>query len=92
MHSLNVGLREAHDLSERVAGILHGTGTPAELEAYEAERQAEWKVLAGIGGAPRASADTDPFVARNAARILGCTPASGAELRALLGQAGLTLP
>jgi hypothetical protein len=90
MQSLNVGLREAHDLGERMAGILHGAATAADLETYDDRRQAEWRLLSGQAGAPTGGADA--FVKRHATRILTSTPASGAELRLLLGQVGLSLP
>jgi 2-polyprenyl-6-methoxyphenol hydroxylase-like FAD-dependent oxidoreductase len=91
MHSMNVGLREAADLAERFEGILHRDRPEAILEEYNRERRAEWKTLLGVDGGARPTGAADPFVARNAERLLSSAPASGEALDRLLGQVGLRL-
>jgi 2-polyprenyl-6-methoxyphenol hydroxylase-like FAD-dependent oxidoreductase len=92
VHSMNIGMREAHGLAERLAANLRGTASPGLLERYEVERRAEWKqLLAGADAlvpGPRAS----DWVQARAGRILSSIPASGEDLRLLLGQLGLELP
>jgi len=86
--SMNVGLREAHDLAQRIAAALGG-GDPAALESYQAERVDEWKAL--LGGARGVSAQLPAWLAESKDRIPACIPASGDDLQALLGQLGLAL-
>lgn len=89
VHSMNVGLREAHDLAGRFESVLRGTTTVADLATYGEEREREWTGLLGGTGSVKVTADASAFVREHAARILDCTPASGAHLQALLGQVGL---
>jgi len=72
VHSMNVGLREGHDLAARMAGAEAG-----DLTGYDAERQAEWRALLGLTPTPLASGDA--WIAGQAARLLATLPASGAE-------------
>jgi 2-polyprenyl-6-methoxyphenol hydroxylase-like FAD-dependent oxidoreductase len=72
VRSMNVGLREARDLAERLANGLSGADAPALLEAYERERLAEWRGLLEL--------ERGAVGARQGERILACLPASGPEL------------
>lgn len=95
VHSMNVGLREADELATRLAGVLRRGEALAGLDAYGAARQREWRGLLGLDGPPAATgagANTDRWLAARAGRLLRALPASGAELRQLLAQAGLALP
>jgi 2-polyprenyl-6-methoxyphenol hydroxylase-like FAD-dependent oxidoreductase len=87
VQSMNVGLREAHDLAGAIAGCLRDGGGPAGLESYGRARQAEWTRLLVQG--PKAGAKTDPWIASNATRLLPCIPASGEDLSRLAAQIGL---
>lgn len=78
--SMNVGLREAHDIAERISAALASGGDPSTLASYGAERQEEWRGLLGL----------DPRFAR-AERLLPCIPASGKDLKGLLRQIGVQL-
>ena len=49
-----------------------------------------WERLLEPGRTVSPRSGADPWVARNAARILACIPASGDELEPLLSQVGLT--
>lgn len=78
VRSMNVGLREARDLADRVARVAGGQGSLDLLRAYGAERLEEWQGLLGLerqGG--------------RGARLRACLPASGPELETLARAAGL---
>lgn len=89
IQSMNVGLREAKDLAGRFESVLRGKASLDDLAAYNEDREREWSRILGGAGAVRATEAASPFVRENAARILDCTPGSGAHLEALLAQAGL---
>lgn len=87
--SMNVGLREAHELAWRMAEILRGRLPHQTLERYDRERRREWRHLLGLSGALCANGQTSPWVRQHADRILPCVPASGESLDLLLEQIGL---
>ena len=89
--SMNIGIREAQDLAERISGILTQGKSPDLLKSYSAERTAEWKKLLDPGDSLRARSGAPDWARENARRILPCAPASGAALAQLLGQLGLEL-
>ncbi len=91
LHSMNVGFREARDLVECIHAILRRNASSACLDRYAAERTAEWRLLFNSDNTLRVTERADRFVKRNAERILSCTPASGPNLRNLLGNLGLDL-
>ena len=86
---MNVGLREAADLAGIVTDILHDGDTPQRLEAYNRERLAEWRFLLGREGGLVPGEQAEPWVARNAGRLLPCLPASGRDLIELARRLGL---
>lgn len=86
--SMNVGLREAVDLAERIAAAIGG-GKDGTLARYGEERSAEWRRLLGIDAELRGAAGT--WATSRAARILPSIPASGDDLEALAGTLGLKL-
>lgn len=90
-HSMNVGLLEARELADTLADIVAGRDSPAHLDAYNQRRLAQWRFLLGLENGLRPSATCDPWVAGQAARILGCLPASGPELRAMAQGLGLEM-
>lgn len=92
VHSVNVGLREAHDLAATLADVLDGARGPEALTAFEEGRQAEWRRLLGLDGAAVVPGVTTSWVAARVDRFCACTPASGPHLDALLAQVGLALP
>jgi len=89
--SMNVGIREAQDLAERISGITTEGKSPDLLKSYVAERTAEWSKLLDPGDTLRARSGAPDWARENAKRILPCVPASGAALGQLLGQVGLEL-
>lgn len=90
VHSMNLGLAEAHDLAERIAGVLRQGASRDLFEAYGRERRSGWQRL--LGGEVEAGPEASDWVRRRAGRILPCLPASGEDLDRLLGQLGLRLP
>ncbi len=91
VQSMNVGIREGHDLARRLAEILHGRGTADLLEAYNTERTREWRRVLGLEKALESGAGADGWVRRRSARIPATIPASGDDLETLLRQLGLEL-
>jgi len=89
MQSMNAGLAEAHDLSARIKRLREGQAGLDLLDAYGRERRADWSFLLGRRGGLRAGASASEFVAQNAARLLQCLPATGADLPPLAAQLGL---
>jgi pentachlorophenol monooxygenase len=89
MQSMNAGLAEAHDLATRIKRIRGGQAGLDLLDAYGRERLADWSFLLGRRGGLRAGASASEFVAQNAARLLQCLPATGADLPPLAAQLGL---
>lgn len=91
--SMNVGMREAATLADVYANILHDNAPMSALKTYNEQRVTEWSHLLGQAGKPKPLSDkTDPWIARRAAKLLPCIPASGAHLKFLLGQLGLSAP
>lgn len=91
VQSMNVGIREGHDLARRMAEILHDRGEEDLLEVYNAERTREWRRVLGLEKALETGAGADDWVRARSARIPATIPASGTDLQALLGQLGLDL-
>ncbi len=87
--SMNVGLREANQLSSIISDILRHNGSAEALDAYNRERVAEWRSLMALDGGSAAKPDADRWVRDRAARIIPCLPASGDHLRQLAGQIGI---
>lgn len=89
VQSLNEGLREAHDLGSRIARILKVGDSHSLLEQYHAQRTADWRPLLGLLPRLETTPATDPWITRNLARVVSCTPATGPDLASLLQQLGL---
>lgn len=90
-HSLNVGLREAHELAGRIARLLGGDAPADVLDLHGQAAHAEWRTLLGLRGRPVAGPDASPWLRKRAPRIPPCIPASGRDLELLLEQVGLSL-
>jgi 2-polyprenyl-6-methoxyphenol hydroxylase-like FAD-dependent oxidoreductase len=89
VQSMNVGLREAHELAWRLAGVLRD-GAPADtLQHYDRECHREWRQLLGLDAAPEPAPGASDWIRQRAARIAACLPASGEQQTALLAQLGL---
>jgi 2-polyprenyl-6-methoxyphenol hydroxylase-like FAD-dependent oxidoreductase len=87
--SVNMGLREAHDLAGKAIGILR-EGAPLEsLEDYSTRHLAQWRQLLGIDGGLAPSDGAQPWAKQHCSRILPCIPATGDDLANLAAQVGL---
>ena len=89
--SMNVGLREAADLTGLVAGIIRQGQPASQLETYNEQRLAEWRQLLGLDGGLTSDSQTDPWLRQHSARLLPCLPATGPGLARLAQQLGLRL-
>jgi 2-polyprenyl-6-methoxyphenol hydroxylase-like FAD-dependent oxidoreductase len=89
MQSMNAGLAEANELAVRIASIKSNRARLDSLEGYGRERLALWSFLLGRRGGLRPGPDASEFVAKNAARLLPCLPATSADLPPLAAQLGL---
>lgn len=81
VRSMNVGLREARDLADRMARVIAGQGESELLEAYNRERLMEWRWLLELERRGQGPHRVD--------RVLACLPASGLELEELRRVPGL---
>jgi 2-polyprenyl-6-methoxyphenol hydroxylase-like FAD-dependent oxidoreductase len=91
VHSMNSGLVEARELAARMSAIRREGRPPSLLDEFAVETHEAWQRLLGDGEKVRALPAADAWVQQTRARILGCVPASGDDLEALLGQVGLTV-
>jgi 2-polyprenyl-6-methoxyphenol hydroxylase-like FAD-dependent oxidoreductase len=89
--SMNLGLKEAWDLSRNLDWVLRDDYPYEVLERCEAAHRAEWRRLFGVRGKPKPGPATPSWVRKNAPRLLPCVPASGDDLDRLLRQIGLEL-
>ena len=90
VQSMNSGLVEARELASRISHIQRAGAPRSLLQQFATEMHETWQWLLEPGRVVRAHPGADPWVRQNAARILACMPASGAELEPLLEQIGLT--
>jgi 2-polyprenyl-6-methoxyphenol hydroxylase-like FAD-dependent oxidoreductase len=91
IQSMNVGLREAHDVARGIAGADANGSIAEALRAYDNARQLEWRGLLGLTGRVDATSAAAPEIAENAERLLACLPASGEALGVLADRLGLRL-
>jgi 2-polyprenyl-6-methoxyphenol hydroxylase-like FAD-dependent oxidoreductase len=92
VQSMNIGLREAMDLSHHLDRVFREHTSLYTLDAYETAWRREWRRLFGVRGHLSHTAAAGAWARRHAARIPSCIPASGDDLDALLRQIGLALP
>jgi 2-polyprenyl-6-methoxyphenol hydroxylase-like FAD-dependent oxidoreductase len=84
MQSMNIGFREAADLTDALTQILRKGGSKELLQTYERTHSIEWQRLLGLRGAVQVTDKTAPWVRQHATRIVGSIPASGDDLDYLL--------
>lgn len=89
MQSMNMGFREAADLADNLAEILHKGGSRELLKGYERAHREEWQQMLNFRPEVPLPEKDAGWVERRAARILGCTPATGEELSQLLKPMGI---
>jgi len=91
VQSMNVGMIEAIELGERIAGVLKEGAQPGTLDDYQRGREEEWKRLLALDVRFQIAPEAAAQVKEHAAGILPCVPASGGDLDRLLGQIGLKI-
>lgn len=89
IQSMNVGLLEAQHLANALAEVLLEGAPPERLANYGRRARTEWQLLLGLEGGLETTAETDPWVASHAERLLPSLPASGDGLAHLAHQLGL---
>lgn len=89
VQSMNIGLKEAHELAWRIAEVLHADGSEELFDDFDRQRHDEWKLLLGLDGAPPLVAGAAGWVERHAERLMPCLPASGDDLTLLARRLGL---
>ncbi len=88
IQSMNIGFREAADLTWRIVSVLANPGSVALLTGYGDHWRSEWQNLLGLGVKLEPREDTDPWVAVRAPRISPCVPVSGEDMSVLFRQLG----
>jgi 2-polyprenyl-6-methoxyphenol hydroxylase-like FAD-dependent oxidoreductase len=89
--SLNIGLREARDLTEGIVEYLAHGRRDRLWRGYATQRHLEWRRLLGLDGAPVLGARTPVWAASYFEQLLTGLPAAGDDLDDLLAQLGVTL-
>ena len=89
IQSMNVGLREGHELAHAMVDILRRDAGPERLAAYDEARQREWRQLLGLTGGVKALPKADPWLVSRGPRLQGSLPATGPTLGSLMEQLGL---
>ncbi|HYP99901.1 MAG TPA: NAD(P)/FAD-dependent oxidoreductase [Polyangiaceae bacterium] len=87
--SLNVGLREARELTETVVDCLHGRDLEHLSTGYAEQRRLEWRRLLAIGDKPSFASRTPAWATQHFEQFLSCLPASRDDLDDLLEQLGI---
>ncbi|MFP4202775.1 MAG: FAD-dependent oxidoreductase [Opitutales bacterium] len=88
--SMNVGMREAGDLVERLAYNASDADRTAALDSYNEERRKEWRALLDLDHHLHAKGAADPWLLKHKAALAGNIPATGDNLSALLDQVRMT--
>ena len=91
VQSLNVGLDEANELALRMGGALRQSERVDFGPDYDAKRQRQWRELLGLDERAALSSRSPGWTRRHFSRLIGCLPASEADLDDLLEQLRLTL-
>lgn len=88
IQSMNIGLREAADLSWRIISVLANPDSTALLEGYGDQWRSEWQELLELGETLKPGENTDSWIAARSSRIPPCVPVSGEDMSALFRQLG----
>jgi len=89
MQSMNIGLKEATDLADRLRRILRENASTDLLQAYDGERRREWMRMLGLSDALKSDGRAAPWLTAQVNTILRCLPSSGDDLAFLLKRLGL---
>ena len=91
VQSMNIGFKEADELSRLLLKVLREEAPPECLETYGREQTSEWKRLLGMEGGLKPMPGASDWVKAKCPRFLSCLPASNGDLAQLAGQIGLEL-
>lgn len=91
IQSMNVGIREAHDLARALTTAEQEGATSRALRDYDLARQQEWRALLGLEGRVEATRALASELVPWREALPACLPASGDALVALAEQLGLRL-
>ncbi len=86
---MNIGFREASDLTSRLTDVVKGKSPVESVQGYDDTWRKAWADLLRMSDQPVIAANASPWVRERAAQIPPCIPASGDDLKALLNQVGL---
>lgn len=90
VQSMNSGLEEGHEIAATITDILQGKCSLASLSDYGARNLSRWRRLLGLETEKITFADgASTWVREHARRIATSIPASGADRRQMLAQAGV---
>ena len=92
VHSMNIGLREGHELANQMVEILRNGVPVATLDHYNAARLTEWEHLFHPQAPLIAGPSAPSWVRGREQRILNALPASGPVLARMLHHLGISEP
>ncbi|MFT4900817.1 MAG: NADPH-dependent dioxygenase [Lentimonas sp.] len=84
--SMNIGMREAYDLAQRLASGPSDQARAAALSTYNQARKHVWTQLLNLQNEYNDSDCSDPWLRENKKLLIGNIPATGETLSALLAQ------
>ncbi|MHC4698381.1 MAG: FAD-dependent oxidoreductase [Planctomycetota bacterium] len=87
--SVNMGFREAAELSSRLTGILRDAAPLSSLADYNTQFLTQWRQLLAVDGGLAPTEDAPEWARTRCSRILPCIPATGDDLSSLAAQIGL---
>lgn len=90
VQSMNIGMREATTLVERLAPSIKGKESGAALASYNDERLVEWQQLLNLQDRYAAEDSAPQWVKKNTGRLVSSMPVSGAHLEAVLRRIGIS--
>ncbi len=76
MQSMNIGMNEGQMLANSLADIIEGWADSSILEAYNTDREREWRALLGLSTVLSGGPKMDGFISTYLDRLPGCIPAS----------------
>ncbi len=91
VRSLNLGLVEARDLSDRIARALGGEPQEELFAAYERERRQEWEAIFALSTSAQVANNAEYWLQENAGRMAASIPATGEALQGLAKQVDIVI-
>jgi len=89
IQSMNVGIKEAKSLANKITGILKNEKPLEDLESYATEQMMEWRFLLGMEGGLKPQENADEWIGQCCDRLIPCLPVSGNDLLSLTKQVSL---